>query len=282
MIRLVALDLDGTSLMANGALSPGLAAAVAEAERRGVRVLLATGRMIQSAEIFWRSLHLSPGPVIAYNGAAVFELPGGALWFRDPVDDRAARLVVERAAAAGILVQVYINKELWVSRDDARVRNYVRANHVAVSVRSGADLTAWPEPPLKILLQDEPAVVDAFRVQATPLLAGYPVRLFKSQHDYLEMVGAEVGKGRALARVAERLRMPRDRVMAIGDNENDMDMLAWAGLGVAMGQSAPEVRAIADVVTGSVEGGGAAAAIRHFVLGEEASGIVRGGKTPGR
>lgn len=274
MIRLIALDLDGTSLRANGALSPGLEQAVSAAEALGVKVILATGRMIQSAELFWRNLGLSPGPVIVYNGAAVIELPGGALWFRDPVDDAAARLIVERGMAAGILVQVYVGKELWVSRDNARVRDYVRANHVPVAIRSGAELTAWPEPPLKILLQDEPAVVDAFRAEMTPLLADYPVRLFKSQHDYLEMVGAEVGKGRALARVADRLAVPRTEVMAIGDNENDIDMISWAGLGVAMGQSGADVRAVADVVTGSVDDGGAAAAIRRYVLGEDAPGAA--------
>ena len=283
MIRLVALDLDGTSLSHGGVLSPGLKEAIARAQARGTRVILATGRMAQSAELFRTALGIGPGPVIAYNGAQVVSAPENAVWFRHPVDEAAARALVDLALSHDLLVQVYVGNELWVSKDAERVRNYVKTNHVPVSVRAQDDaLKAWPEAPFKILLQADPEVIDAFRTIAEPHMASYPVRLFKSQWDYLEMVGESVGKGRALAEVAKRLQLSADQVMAIGDNENDMDMLAWAGVGVAMGQSLDRVKAVADFVTADVDAGGAAAAMRHFVLGETVPSIQRGGKPVAR
>ena len=92
------------------------------------------------------------------------------------------------------------------------------------------------------------------------------VRLVESQSDYLEVLAARTGKGRALRKVVDRLGIPARRVMAVGDGENDADMLAWAGIGVAMGQGHPAAKAAADVVAPSVEEDGLAWALEHFVL----------------
>ncbi len=277
-MRLLALDLDGTSLTPEGGLSPGLGSAVWEARERGVTVILATGRMVQSAARFHQSLGLEAGPMIALNGAVVVRLPEREIWLLTPVNEAAARILVTLAIGEGFVVQVYVHDELWVSEDSERVREYVHNNQVPVWVRGAAEMAQWPEAPIKILVQGEPAQLDRFRRVAGARLAGYPVRLFKSQADYLEMVDHAVGKGKALAQVARRLSIAQARVMAIGDNENDVDMLAWAGIGVAMGQSAPGIQRMADYVTGTVQGGGAAQAIRHFVLGEPSPTIVQGGK----
>ncbi len=278
IVRLVALDLDGTSLTPGGGLSPGLHPAVRAARERGVSVILATGRMVQSAARFQQSLDLEPGPMIACNGALVVRLPEREVWLSAPLDEAAAGILVDLALAEALVVQVYVGDELWVSEDSPRVREYVRNNHVPVCVRRAQEMVGWPQAPIKILVQGEPGKLDRFRRGAEPRLAGYPVRLFKSQADYLEMVDHRVGKGQALAQVAHRLGIPRSQVMAIGDNENDADMLAWAGIGVAMGQSPPAIQRAADYVTGPVQQGGAAQAIRHFVLGELSAAIGRGGK----
>ena len=282
MISLVALDLDGTSLCHGGRISPGLVEAIRKAQQNGIKVILATGRMAQSAEGFRLSLGISAGPMIAYNGAEVVAMPENQVWIRHAVHEEAARRLIALALAHNLLVQVYVGAELWVSRDAERVRDYVKTNHVPVSVRDAKALTDWPEAPLKILLQADPPVVDAFRSAAEEHMAGYPVRLFKSQSDYLEMVARGVGKGKALAEVASRLALRPSQIMAIGDNENDMDMLAWAGIGGAMGQSHAEVKLSANYVTTTVDQGGAAEAMRHFLFGQSGRLVSVDGKRQGR
>lgn len=265
-IRLLALDLDGTLVGPEGMISAKVRTAVREATARGVEVVIATGRMVQSAAHYWGLLGLGTGWLIAYNGGVVAAMPDGVPLMRRLLPDGAARLLIGRALAADILVQVYVGQELWVSREDDRVRDYVDAQGIPEWVKRPADLFAWPEPPIKLLLQAPSAVLDRFREEIAAEAAELGVRVFKSQAEYLEMVPEGVGKGPALSAVAARLNVLADEVMAIGDAENDIDMLQWAGLGVAMGQAREEVRRAARAVTGSIGEDGAATAIEKYIL----------------
>lgn len=264
MFRLLAVDLDGTVMAPGDRISPAVRGALRAARAAGVHVMLATGRTGQSAAVYWRELELDPGPTICFNGAGVLELPAGSWWFRRTLPDGPARAVVEAATGRGFLTQVYVGDELWVSREDPRVRRYVESNHIPAWVRPPAELARWPSPPVKILIQGEPAELATLR---TALAAwSSVVRIVSSQRDYLEILPLDAGKGRALAEVARRMGVPQAAVAAVGDGENDADMLRWAGLGIAMGQAHPAARAAADVVAPSVEDDGLAQAIYAYVL----------------
>lgn len=263
---LVALDLDGTAVRTDGTVSLRLKRAVSLCQERGIRVILATGRMPQSALRYWQDLGLSPGPLIAYQGALVMWVPNGQIVTRVGLPDDGARQAVDWAVSHGLLTQVYVGAELWVSREDARARHYIDVNHIPALVRSAKDITEWPEPPIKLLLQDREAVLDGLRGELETLLKPYPVRVFKSQADYLEVVSDRVGKSVGLQAVADLLQIPRNEVLAVGDAENDLDMLEWAGFGVAMGQAPAAVKSACDGVTASVDEDGAAVALERWVL----------------
>ncbi len=260
------MDLDGTALQPDGTISERLKRAVGEALERGVRVILATGRMIHSAEPFWRELGLPAGPLVAYQGAVVAEMPEGRIVAKVTLPEEGARRAVEWAVDRGLLTQVYVGTELWVSREDPRVRNYIEKNHIPAWVRGPAELTDWPESPIKVLLQDDEAVLDRVRGELETLVAPYAIRVFKSQPDYLELVSEQVGKAVGLQAAAQSLNVPQSRVLAVGDAENDIDMLQWAGWGVAMGQAPEVVKMAADAVTQPVDQDGAAKAIERWVL----------------
>ncbi|NMP22665.1 Cof-type HAD-IIB family hydrolase [Sulfobacillus harzensis] len=266
-IALIALDLDGTTLKADGSISDRLQAAVGKALERGIRVMLATGRMVQSAEPFWRELKLPPGLLVAYQGAVVADMPSGKLVAKTLLPDEGARAAVRWALDREMLTQVYVGTELWVSREDPRVRQYIEKNHIPAWVRTAEEMLQWPEPPIKVLLQDEPEVLDRVRRHLEPEVARFPIRVFKSQPDYLELVHQDVGKAVGLAAAAQTLNIPQQQVMAIGDAENDIDMLKWAGLGVAMGQAPDAVKQAAQVVTAPISEDGAARAIERYALG---------------
>ena len=265
-IKLLVLDLDGTVLRPDGSLSNTLALTVSEVRSHGIMVMLATGRMTRSAEVYWMQLDLGTGPLIAYNGSMVVEMPTQNPWFAWHLSDKLAKLVIQEAMKADILTQVYVGNELWLSKEDERAEHYIRANHIPGDVKFGDSILEWPLPPIKILLQDEPDKLDQFRTYLSPRMLGLQGRLFKSQADYLEIVPAGVGKGPALTKVAERLNIKHHNIMAIGDAENDLDMLKMVGLGVAMGQAPDFVRQAADVVTRSLEEDGAVYAIHRWLL----------------
>lgn len=262
----MALDLDGTAVRTDGTVSERLKRAIRECHKRNIRVILATGRMPQSALRYWQELDLSRGPLIAYQGALVMWVPDGEIVSRVALPDDAARTAVDWALRHGLLTQVYVGRELWVSREDARARRYIDANHIPALVRSPQEIVDWPEPPIKLLLQDQEAVLDRLRDDLQELMRSYPVRIFKSQADYLEVVSDRVGKSVGLEAAAALLEIPRERVVAIGDAENDLDMLEWAGFGVAMGQAPDAVKTSCDAVTGSVDEDGAALALERWVL----------------
>ncbi len=261
------MDLDGTTLQPDGRISDRLKAAVKRARQAGIHVILATGRMVKSAEPFWKELELSPGPLIAYQGAVVANMPSGEIVAHTLLPGDGAKLAVRWALDRELLTQVYVGSELWVSREDSRVRAYIEKNHIPAWVRDADEMLEWPEPPIKVLIQDEPEVLDRVRRELEPHLKDAPIRVFKSQPDYLELVHQDVGKAVGLRAAAEALQVPQAQVMAIGDAENDMDMLAWAGLGVAMGQAPEAVKQQANVVTGTIEQDGAAQAIERYALG---------------
>ncbi len=251
----------------DGGVSARLRAAVAEALQRGIRVMLATGRMVQSAERIWRDLGLSDGYLITYNGAVIADMPAGTPQSTHALPESAARWLAREALAAGILTQIYVGRELWVSEEDERVRRYIDAHHIPAWVRVDGKLLDWPEPPIKVLLQGDSVVLDQFRSRVQARGHELGVRIFKSQSDYLEMVAEGVGKGPALAQVAQWLGIDRAEIIAVGDAENDIDMIGWAGRGVAMGQAGPNVKRHARWITGPVDQDGAALAIEELALG---------------
>ena len=98
---------------------------------------------------------------------------------------------------------------------------------------------------------------------------GSLVRFVRSSARSLEGIPLGVSKGAALERVAVYLSVPQKQVMAMGDSDNDVEMVAWAGLGVAMGNATPVVKAVADYIAPSVEDDGVAVAIERFCLDDQ-------------
>lgn len=265
-LKLIALDLDGTSVQPSGEIGPRLLKAVTDAQARGVHVLLATGRMVQSARRYWLDLKLNPGPLIAYNGGQAVTMPDESVIFRHGLSSEAAHFVVQKALEYDLLAQVYIGDEMWISREDSRARHYIESNHIPAWVRSGDEIFDWPQAPIKILLQADSTTLDQFRPVIEAHASDFNYRVFKSQQDYLEIVQQGVGKGPALQEVCQSLGIVSSQVMAIGDAENDIDMLRWCGFGVAMGQAPASVKRVARFVTDPIEEDGAALAIEKWVL----------------
>ncbi len=253
-------------MRSDGEVSERLKEAVQECHRRGVTVMLATGRMVQSAIPYWRALGLGAGPLVAYQGAVVAMMPEGRIVQKTTLPQEGALAAVRWAIDRDLLTQVYVGQELWVSREDPRALHYIEVNHIPGWVRGPDEIMDWPEPPIKILVQDDGAVLDAVRGELEQVVAPYPIRVFKSQTDYLEIVHDAVGKAKGVAGAAQLLGVDQKQVLTIGDAENDLDMLEWAGMGVAMGQAPDVVKQAADAVTASVDEDGAALALERFVL----------------
>jgi Cof subfamily protein (haloacid dehalogenase superfamily) len=244
---LVAADLDGTLLGRDLTWAHGLPQSLADLRAAGVRVVICTGRMYQSARRVVARFGLDEGPVVCYQGALVADLASGA-WLRHvSMDGETAAEVVRHVRAMDRQLNAYIDDLLYVEQVTEWARRY--AEHVEVDIATVADLEAevLGRPPTKLVLVTSAADVDEILPGLQERWRG---RLYvtRSQPDYIEFADGSVSKSGALAWLCARLGVSREAVVTLGDGMNDVDMLEWAGLGVAVAEAAEPVRAAADLV----------------------------------
>ncbi len=274
-VGLIALDMDGTILAPDGSLSARVKRAVHEARARGVVVALATARRWTGAAPIAQELELA-GPLILYDGALAQNFPDGATQLRRTLDARLAQGAAAALAARELQVVAQYSdaqgERLAVSEHPPHpqwMRSYLanfrgQATYVALeSLAELAPLRLVSFGPIKRLRGALDALSDAPVGRQILPLGNYGIA-------ELTVFSPDASKGAGLRWLAQRLGIPLEQTMAIGDGVNDVSMLRDAGLGVAMGNAAPEVRQAADVVTAANDEDGAALAIERYVLDADA------------
>lgn len=263
-IKLIAIDMDDTLLDPAQQVTERTKEAIRRAMEAGVAVTIATGRMFQSTLPFARELGIGL-PLITYNGALIRHGISGATLFHRPIAAELAQGVAELFLQRGWYLQKYVDDRLYVSELDENARFY--ADYARVEAFAlGNEFYRMTEAPTKLLSMGDPDELNEIRL-AVSALYGDRLYLASSKKRYLEMVDARVNKGEALAFLAEMLGVVQDEVMAIGDSMNDVDMIEYAGCGVAMGNANAAVREAADHITATNAEDGVAAAIEKYVLG---------------
>jgi Cof subfamily protein (haloacid dehalogenase superfamily) len=244
---LVAADLDGTLVDRDIAWAPGLPQALAGLRAAGVGTVICTGRMFRSARKVAARLGIVEGPVVCYQGALVADLSTGEWYRHTPMEGAAAAEVVRHIRAMGRQLNAYIDDRLYVEEVTPWARRY--AEHVEVGIDSVPDLEdeVRRRPPTKLVLVTSADDVEAILPGLHERWAG-KLYVVRSQPEYIEFTDVSVSKSGALAWLCERLGVARERVVALGDGMNDVDMLEWAGLGVAVAEAARPVRDAADLV----------------------------------
>jgi hypothetical protein len=268
--RLIALDLDGTAVRDGQMPTPRVTAAVAQAVAAGAHVVIATGRGYASARAWTTAFDLKT-PLICYQGALVKEVVGAQeTLYVAAVPEAPLREVIAFAEERGLEMTLYSEDTLY-HRASAYGEDFfalwfgLPQRQVTYLADGLAAMRAAGQAPAKALFLGVPAACDVL----TPELEarfGDRLTVVRTHPLFVEVLAPTVSKGRALAFLAERFGVPRAEVIAIGDSGNDVSMLRWAGLGVAMGNAFPAALAAADWVAPSVEEDGAAVVIEKFVL----------------
>jgi hypothetical protein len=244
---LVASDLDGTLISTELTHAPDLPAAITALQAAGVSFLVCTGRMLRSARPVLARLGLRDGLIVCYQGAMVADLASGEVLLHRPMDGAAAAEAVRHLRGLRLHVNAYIDDRLYVEEVDEHARRY--AEYAEVGMELVADLAAEvaARPPTKLVVLSEPAVVD----EALPRLQDHwrgRLYVVRSQPAYIEIADLTVSKSGALEWLCARNGARRERTVTCGDGPNDVDMLRWAGLGVAMAEAPDEVLREADLV----------------------------------
>lgn len=266
LIRLVATDMDDTLLRDDWKISERTVRAVQEAQKQGIFFTFATGRMPASIRPYVQQLGLDV-PVISYNGAIVQEALSGEVLYRKVIPAETAREIVDWLLSQDINFHVYIKDQVFVEKLSDWSRQYTNATGILVEETDlQARLAVEQDGVEKIIMFDKPETMDVWENKVLQKYEG-KVRTTKSKPSFLELIHPSVNKGAALSALAERLGVKREQVMAVGDSLNDIEMIRYAGLGVAMGNARKEVKEVADAVTATNQEDGVAQAIEKYVLG---------------
>lgn len=265
-IHLVAIDLDGTLLNSAKEITDTTSTILRTVrETRGVHVVLATARPPRSVLPFHELLDLDT-PMINYNGALVFDPTCSRVIMHRPIAPKTARRVVDvaRGVYPGVLVSGEILDRLHTDRFDAAYAT--ETDKLGLAQPDVSPVDRWmTEAITKLLLLGEPdPLMDA--ALAVRRALRHQVTLMRTEPTLIQVTHPTVSKAAALKTVAGELGIPREQVMAIGDNANDVTMLEWAGIGVAMENAAPEAIAAADMVTDHHDADGAAKAIHRVIV----------------
>ena len=266
MIRLVALDLDGTLLGPGWRVSDEDKEAIAAARALGVHIVIDTTRWYEIALRTARRLELT-SPMVCHNGAHV-KSPDGEELLHLPIATETAREIASFCDERGWETYTTVNGVTYMrSRWETQIDPARLPPDMRMAKTHAEHVTA---PATGILAFGEEAVQEvpvAFAKRYDGALA-FPVGWSESQQPYVTITVAGVDKGTGLRFVCERLGVPLEESMAVGDAQPDLDMFAVAGLGVAMGNAIEEVQAKAGAVAPSNTAGGVAWAIRRYVLEE--------------
>jgi len=246
----VALDIDGTLVDHEGVLPHEVRRSVRRVVDAGVPVVLTTGRSWHATRPVFEQLGLPSGPAVASNGAVTVTFPPFQLEqvvTFDPSDvvERVLREHPTAALAAEVVGQGYRVTKQFPEDELSGV-----IEEVSVEELAGSDVT-------RIVVRDPNASDEEF-IRLADRLGLHGVSYFVGWSAWLDIAPEGVNKASALAEVVEGLGFTAGDVLAIGDGRNDIEMLTWAGRGVALGDASAEVRAAADHVTAPFAEGGTA------------------------
>ena len=268
-IKLIALDLDGTLLTTDKKLTERTKSMLKAAREQGVKVVLTTGRPLKAMDFFLKELGTDGHEdeyTITFNGGLVQKNTGEILDKTVFSIDDVSRIYEETeklnipldAISEGIVYQIQSDQEsLYAQFNPALTFIPTAFEDLSSQITYNKCVTAFPQELLDAAIQKiSPELFDKYEI-------------FKSRELLLEWSPKNVHKATGLAKLIDHLGIDRSQVMACGDEANDLSMIEWAGLGVAMQNAVPEVKAVANVVTPMTNDEEAVAwAIEKYVLKE--------------
>lgn len=263
MYRLIAIDLDGTLLTPQKLITPRTYQALCQAAERGMTIVIATGQTLQVLRHTCADLPLT-APQIIENGAIIVDIQSGTVLHERLLPTEYILPILDTLRALGLYRAYHTHQCVYVDNDTPRARNWYRPP-IPPPIEVADVASIYPQSCIKIV---GIGGADTLREKRRELERIYASQVYvtQSSFDLVELLHPHVSKGNALRVITEDLAIPPEEVVAIGDNHNDIGMLRFAGLGVAMGNAHAEVKAAADFVTLSNAEDGVALVVEEIIL----------------
>lgn len=261
--KLVAVDMDGTLLDTNGKIRNETALAIKKTINNGVQFIVSTGRPIQGIKKYNDILNLK-GPAITYNGAMIVSLENGEILYEQSLKKSDAKKILNIGNKNEITMCVWSKNQLYVNILNDKVNNYIKLSGVKpILIYNYQELLE--KPISKILWYDTVEKLEEVKKELSFDLFE-EVTFCNTQPIFLEFFNSRVSKGEALKFIGKIYSISTHEMIAIGDGANDLSMIQYAGLGVAMGNASIEIKNCAQFITASNDENGVGKVLEKFVL----------------
>lgn len=268
-IKVIAIDLDGTLLNSDSQLSARNEAVLKKAMAQGIKVVLATGKTYYSARNLIKQLGLDT-PGVYLQGLAI-HYPDGSSRQIATLDPDILRTVITYAEDRGYDVVAYASNRVMARSTNKDIDELSEKYHDAPVESVGPLQNLVGRVPISKLLfmkRHDHRKINALRWQLNVQLDG-KARLTQALPDMLELLPAGQSKGRGVKLLLKELGIDEKHLLAIGDGENDVEMIEMAGIGVAVGNANPKLKAVANHIVSTNDEDGVAEAVERFALKEE-------------
>lgn len=274
-IKALALDLDGTLLRPEGSLGERTVKTLKACVDHGMKAIICTGRSVEAAEHYRRTLGIT-GPMVYFNGAEVVDMPGRRVLNATLLDAEVADYCTDMARRIGLYYQAYVPGTGDASQSILLTENYTQEadmyyKHTGVKPMIGNLKEALAAPGfkgcIKSMFISDPSTHEGIRSRLHARF-GARISIVRSSPVFLEILDAQVSKGRGLTQAMEYQGLQQSQVIAFGDEENDLAMFKAAAFSAAPANAKEQVRQAADLVIGSNAEDGVAAFLEElFGLG---------------
>lgn len=242
--ELVVFDLDGTLLDYDHQLHPKTIEAVEKVRAKGIRTMVATGRMYCSAKPHTDSLNIDD-PIITYNGALVVDPQTEEQMFHTPIPFSIAKKITKMVVKNGYHLQLYIDDKLYVDHENMFTERYKEISGIDAHAVGKLDNFLNTEPTKMLIVEED----EDKQVEINHFLNKNfkeQIEITSSYPSFIEITKKGMSKAVPLAQIADNFNIKQEAVMAFGDGLNDLKMLEWSGQGVAMQNAHPELHEHCD------------------------------------
>ena len=263
-IKLIACDMDGTLLDSRRHISGRTQKAIQAVIDKGIIFIIATGRMYPAAKPFAEQLGLDI-PMVTFNGALIRGSRSGEIFLEQPIKLSTAQELLDYIKVTGHYANFYVGDTLYIKEHNDYSQAYGKMQGVTTCIEAlGDDFYKAVGRPYKILLMMEPEETKTAFAEFQQRFAG-KLDVTQSHPMFLELMEPGVNKWQAILTLAGKYGIKPEEIMCFGDSRNDLEMVAKAGCGVAVGNAVDELKQAAKIITGTNDEDGVAQVLESLL-----------------
>ncbi len=263
--KILVLDIDGTLTNSKKEITPATLSALLKLQERGISVVIASGRPTPGIRLVSEELQLARfgNYILSYNGAQIINCKTGEILYQKTVPANLIPEIYQAALSHQVgLISYEGDGVIAATPIDEYMELEARINHIPI--REVADFPDYVTFPVnKCLMTGEPNHLAEVE-KALQLQFGSQLNIYRSEPFFLELMPQNINKAYSLEKLLEQLSLTKEQMICCGDGFNDISMIEYAGLGVAMANAQPAVREAADYITSSNDEDGIVRVIETF------------------